>query len=102
MKKCSKCKEQKPYSFFSLDKNRKDGYCYYCKSCMRVAKSTISIERKRQYDKKYHSKMSDKYIAKTISQNTSLSKEEILSNKELINTQKQIIKIKRLCRTLKN
>ena len=33
MKKCNKCKVEKPLSDFSKDKSRKDGHQYKCKAC---------------------------------------------------------------------
>ena len=33
MKKCCKCKVEKPLTEFNKDKNRKDGHQYKCKSC---------------------------------------------------------------------
>jgi hypothetical protein len=35
MKRCSKCKTEKSPDLFSNDKNRKDGKCDTCKSCVR-------------------------------------------------------------------
>lgn len=32
---CPRCKKVYPVlTYFSKDKNRKDGYCFYCKLCM--------------------------------------------------------------------
>ena len=36
VKRCAKCKEEKPYTLFSKDKGRKDGYQPYCKACYRA------------------------------------------------------------------
>lgn len=33
MKKCSKCKIEKDYTYFSKDKSRKDGFSNKCKNC---------------------------------------------------------------------
>ncbi len=33
LKKCSKCKTEKPYSEFERDKTKKDGHRYQCKAC---------------------------------------------------------------------
>jgi len=33
MKKCSNCKEEKPFTDFYENKRTKSGYSYYCKSC---------------------------------------------------------------------
>ena len=35
-KRCAKCKTEKPYTSFSRDKSRKDGYQPYCKDCYRA------------------------------------------------------------------
>ena len=32
-KKCSKCKEIKSIAKFSMDKQRRDGHAYVCKTC---------------------------------------------------------------------
>lgn len=56
MKTCSKCKEEKPFSDFSKNRSRKDGFYYYCKACVKESfksyykknKETI-IERQRKY-----------------------------------------------------
>jgi hypothetical protein len=36
MKKCYKCKEEKPFTEFSLDPSRKDGYTNRCKLCKKI------------------------------------------------------------------
>ena len=46
MKKCSKCKEEKPLEEFGKDKQRKDGKSYYCKPCDRA----YQLERKQRVE----------------------------------------------------
>ena len=46
MKICSKCKETKEYSFFSVDRRKKDGYMSHCKSC----KKEYYLENKKYID----------------------------------------------------
>ena len=36
MKKCSKCKSQKPFEEFGKNKNKKDGLHHYCKNCRKT------------------------------------------------------------------
>lgn len=36
LKKCSKCKENKPYFNFYTHKKNKDGYGYQCKNCIKI------------------------------------------------------------------
>lgn len=36
-KVCSSCKEEKPYSDYSKNRSRNDGYAHYCKVCARAA-----------------------------------------------------------------
>lgn len=52
MKTCSKCKIEKPLTFFTKDKSRKDGYHYQCKSCKMDyynANRNHFLEYKKQY-----------------------------------------------------
>lgn len=44
MKICSRCKEEKPKSCFSIRKDRKDGLNYYCREC--VTKIYAPIKKK--------------------------------------------------------
>ena len=48
VKTCNKCKEEKPYSEFSKDKIRKDGYRYECKSCLK-AYYEVNKDKKKAY-----------------------------------------------------
>ena len=56
MKTCSECKEEKPFSEFSKNRTRKDGYQYRCKACLskrgmlyRKKNKEKERERKRKY-----------------------------------------------------
>lgn len=40
--RCSRCLEFKSLDCFSVRKNRKRGYTYYCKECIRPVKATIT------------------------------------------------------------
>ena len=44
---CPKCKKIYPTTHFSKDKNRKDGYCFYCKSCVSKMKKKYYKQNKR-------------------------------------------------------
>jgi 5-methylcytosine-specific restriction endonuclease McrA len=52
-KKCSKCKEEKLFSEFSKDKNRKDGYYPKCKNCTKeyrvTNKSKLAVKKVEYY-----------------------------------------------------
>jgi hypothetical protein len=45
MKKCNKCKEEKPISYFNKRKRNKDGLEHYCRSCMVILR--------KKWDHKY-------------------------------------------------
>jgi len=45
MKKCSKCKIEKPYSEFVKDRQKKDGYRFHCKSCLKEYYQKNRIEK---------------------------------------------------------
>lgn len=55
MKKCTKCKIQKPYSEFSRNKNKKDGLQCHCRSCVKLYqqenKEKISLKRQQYREK---------------------------------------------------
>ena len=68
MKTCSKCKEEKLFSAFSRNKNRKDGYQSNCKMCVRKQKQankekyalqrkkrdTLNKDKIQEYQKEYY------------------------------------------------
>lgn len=50
VKECGKCNELKHFTFFSKNKNRKDGLQYYCKSCSsKLTSSTRNVENYKKY-----------------------------------------------------
>lgn len=51
MKRCSRCKIEKPFSNFSSDRTRKDGYTIYCKICKgNYDRKTYPITKKNKID----------------------------------------------------
>ena len=64
MKKCTKCKEEKPLSGFNKNKSRKDGYQSSCKKCH----SKMMLEYKENgFKKKSDSRsvINQDYVIKT-------------------------------------
>lgn len=65
-KQCNKCKEVKPLSDFSKNKNSKDGYQYVCKTCSSAAKKAwkkANKEKVAAYDKQWKKDNRDKVLA---------------------------------------
>jgi len=57
MKKCSKCKLDKPKSEFCKDVGKKDGLCSHCKSCTyKRGKEYSKTSTNKKYRRKYHLK----------------------------------------------
>jgi hypothetical protein len=57
MKKCSKCKIEKDYSFFGVRKASKDGYSYICKECKVLIDKEYQLnnpEKIKDRNKKYY------------------------------------------------
>ena len=52
-KKCSKCKEEKPYLEFGKNKSKKDGYCTECKKCVKITGSKYYNSNKEQLKEKH-------------------------------------------------
>ncbi len=56
MKKCSKCRIEKPLDVFCVDNSRKDGRQNYCKECKQAwerSNSARRAEEKRVYKERY-------------------------------------------------
>jgi len=51
MKKCSKCKELKPFEDFNKNKSKKDGLNTYCKDCNKSYNKKHYIDNKESYFK---------------------------------------------------
>jgi len=70
-KKCSKCKENKPYSDFYINKRIKDGYGSQCKNCIKIKdqekykkNKTEILEKQKKYREnnlEYHQQYSLNY-----------------------------------------
>ncbi len=58
MKLCVRCNTERPFTDFSKDKNRKDGYYVYCKICMRVWSREFRLKNPRSSK---HSEIKYKY-----------------------------------------
>ena len=52
MKQCSKCKQSKPLTEFSKDKNKTDGYKSECKSCVKEYQQK-NQDKIKEYNKEY-------------------------------------------------
>lgn len=59
IKICPNCKKEKDFSNFTKDKNRKDGLCFYCKSCIRT-QTKKRIKKIKKYRKIYYQNNSEK------------------------------------------
>ena len=59
MKQCSKCKQSKPLTEFSKDKNKTDGYKSECKSCVKEYQQK-NQDKIKEYNKEYKQKNQDK------------------------------------------
>jgi hypothetical protein len=67
MKTCTKCKETKPYSEFSINRSNKDGYQTQCKACRRdhgrkyYSNNKVSIKALRTPEKRREWNLRHKY-----------------------------------------
>ena len=97
------------------DKRNKDGLQNKCNDCFnekRRERYSLNPDKYKQRQKKYNSyalqkakkhikEISDTYVIAELKRGTSLTTKEIRKFPELIETKRQIIKNKRLCRELK-
>ena len=97
------------------DKRNKDGLQNKCNNCynekrrLRYAEDPMKYrERQKKYNSyalqkatKHIKEISDTYVIAELKRGTSLTTKDIRKFPELIETKRQIIKNKRLCRTLK-
>jgi len=97
------------------DKRNKDGYQKRCNDCIndiRRKRYKDNPQKYRDRQKKYNdyalakqlnhiATISDVYVISELKRGTNLTTKEIRQFPELIETKRQIIKNKRLCRTLK-
>lgn len=84
VKFCKFCEEEKEDTYFSKNKNTKDGLQTYCKKCV--------IKKTKQWNKNNKEKLKEikrKYNKKFRLQNPNYSKKYYKSNNEKINSQKQ-------------
>ena len=61
MKKCTKCKVEKPLTEFHKDKNRKDGFMSGCKSC-KLIYSSKHRDKINLYAKKYYKENREEHL----------------------------------------
>ena len=83
VKRCSKCKEIKTVSNFRKKKTSKDGYAYYCNSCMDIyAQKYKDTENYRHSKAKYRKSLKNK-IAQNRYNKSGKGKKTILKNVKL-------------------
>jgi hypothetical protein len=114
MKTCKTCKE--PNKKFLKDKRTPDGYQTECTECINERRRnkysknpTKYRERQKKYNtyalekaKKHISETSDTYVIAELKRGTTLNTKDIRKFPELIETKRQTIKNKRLCKILKS
>ena len=64
MKRCSKCKVDKPFNEFRRNRSMRDGYQHYCKLCQRAydaryRRSERGQQKDKEYRKRYHARNRD-------------------------------------------
>ncbi len=90
MKKCTKCKIEKPLTEFYKDKNSKDGYGFYCKSCKNewynewYKSNKESRAEYYQLNKEYLTRGHQKYRSSKKEYYKEYNKNYFQSNKEII------------------
>ena len=60
MKRCYKCKENKPEDLFYKNKSKKDGLCSLCKTCHQIYDKTRDKKRRYGITVKQYNKMFEK------------------------------------------
>jgi hypothetical protein len=110
------CKNCGLTGVFGKDKRAPDGYQRVCNDCTNIRRKELyklNPEKFRTYQEKYNKKslirmkkhcqdISDTYVISELKRGTNLNSNDIRKFPELIETKRQIIKNKRLCRILKN
>lgn len=66
MKKCSKCKVEKPLNEFYKNKWRKDGLTSYCKPCNKAIQRTTDYSKYKDYYKKHYEANKEKRNKQTL------------------------------------
>jgi hypothetical protein len=98
------------------DKRNKDGLQKRCNECtneLRRKKYKLNPQKHKDRQKKYNDyslekakrntkNLTDTYIISELKRGTNLTAKDIRKHPELIEAKRQIIKIKRLCKILKN
>jgi len=82
LKKCSKCKKEKPFSEFSKQKRSKDGLRSECKSCEKQYREA-NKERKAEWGKQYYEANKEK-IKQYREENKEKRKQYLKENKERV------------------
>lgn len=115
IKNCKRCLNDKSIQLFGNEKRNKDGKqsrCYDCCNEVRRVKYSNDEEyrkkqktRQKKYNKyannnakKHIKNLTDFYIIKELKRGTVLTTEDVKNHPDLIETKRQIIKNKRLCR----
>ena len=84
MKLCTKCNQEKEYSQFSKDSQKKDGYCSHCKDCRRDYESKYNIINKDKVRTRNNS-----YMASHKEQKQLYDKQRREQNRNVINQKKR-------------
>jgi len=82
MKRCYKCKTEKPLNGFCKNKKNKDGLNEICKDCKKEYNLKNSEKNKEYYKLNYNPEKYKKYNTKFRTNNPEYQKEWYLSNKE--------------------
>jgi len=117
-KVCTKCGKELPATkeYFNANKNRKYGLSSYCKVCKKIYNKKHREENKekikkwreenkeviKEYKKKYTNELRDWYIIDLLTQDSTLTSEDIKQYPKLIELKKQEILLKREFNTSPN